>query len=122
MELCPCCGDFTSYLIEESGWCFKCTKASDSRINLFLIANADHIEHYLAGGLSLREAIKRVATDVKPTCAICGKPMNRAKRNSVICRQTKKCRQVARRYAYLYSSKGFTKAEALVVVLKLEDS
>jgi hypothetical protein len=116
-EVCPRCGDFTKYLMSETGWCKECTKLSDSRISLFLVANADHIEHYLAEGLSLREAIKRVATDVKPTCVICGKPMSRAKRNAVICRRTERCRYTARRYAYLYSRKGYTKAEALVEVM-----
>ena len=112
-EVCTNCGEFVEQLVEETGWCKDCSPKA---------RNVEHIEHYKKEGLSLRKAIKRAATDVKPTCAVCGKPMNRAKRNAVICRRTVKCRQTARRYAYLYSEKGYTKAEALAEVLRLEEA
>jgi hypothetical protein len=113
-EVCSSCGGFVEKLDGKTGWCEKC---SSKQIKSFLLSNADHIEHYVLQGFSVQQALRRVALEVKPICAVCGKPMVRAKRTAIICRRTMRCRKVSRRYVYLYSEKGLTKAEALALAL-----
>lgn len=115
-EVCPNCGEFGD-LIDETGWCIDCSGIQALRISAWLQVNADHIEYHISRGLSFRKAVLRVNADTRPTCAVCGKPMLRAKRNAIICRRSPECRKVSRRYVYLYSEKGLTKAEALVRAL-----
>jgi hypothetical protein len=116
--VCSNCGEFVRQLDYQTGWCDDCAGIKRAA---FLEANADHIEHYVLQGFPVTTAIKRVALEVKPVCAVCGKAMERAKRNAVICRRTEQCRKISRRYVYLYSEKGLSKAEALATVLA-EDS
>jgi len=119
--VCPCCGGFIAgELNEETGWCDGCSTSvenQEKRITKWLEVNADHIEYHLSRGLSYRQAVLAVNGDTRPTCGICGKPMARAKRSAVICRRTSQCKRASRRYIYLYTEKGYSKAEALALVL-----
>jgi predicted amidophosphoribosyltransferase len=113
-EVCSNCGNFVPQLDTETGWCAGC---AGKQVRSFLESNADHIEHYILQGLTVGQSISRVAMEIRPVCAVCGKPMQRAKRTAVICRRTAQCRKISRRYVYLHSEKGLSKAEALAKAL-----
>jgi len=120
--VCPNCGDFVDYLIVKTGWCRICSYAGSVLVNKleqYLAANADEIEHYLLQGKSLNKAIDLVhSKNGRPHCLSCGRIMDRAPRNAVFCRATKQCRKFSRRYVYLYREKGMTKHAALAKVLE----
>jgi hypothetical protein len=116
-EVCSSCGEFVTELDYKTGWCAGC---AGKQVRSFLESNADHIEHYILQGLTVGQSISRVAMEVRPVCAVCGKPMQRAKRTAVICRRTPQCRKISRRYVYLHSEKGLSKAEALAKALDLD--
>lgn len=118
-EVCPSCGEFVRKLDSQTGWCSDCT-GDAQEVSNFLSVNADHIEHYILQGFTLKQAIKRVYVERRPICAVCSKPMPRTKSTAVICRRTKECRRVSRRYVYLYREKGLSKAEALAAALNNE--
>lgn len=123
-EFCTECADLVDTLDPRTGWCPKCTKeyydatGIRSQAEAFLESNADHIEHYLLQGRSLNESIDMLRSSFRPICASCGAVMKRAAKNSVFCRKTTRCRKAARRYVYLYERKGYTKAQALSVILE----
>jgi hypothetical protein len=120
MELCPSCGEFKRELNEVTGFCEGCT--DDGRKSLtveaYLAANADEIEHYLLQGKSVAQAIDLLhGRNGRPICVSCGAVITRGRRTSIFCRKNPDCRRYSRRYVYLYTERGMTKAEALAVVL-----
>lgn len=123
LELCPRCGDLVTpgYFNYNEGWCRACVKAENihqlSKLESFLEQNADHLEYYLAQGLTLSKAIDKVRADVAPTCISCGGFIKRASRYAVFCRTNPTCKKRQKRYEYLVYRKGFSKAEALSEVI-----
>jgi hypothetical protein len=119
MELCPSCGDFVKELNPITGFCSDCSPQSVTlNAELWLATNGDAIEHYIAQGNDLSRAIDKVYNRVRPTCVVCAKPISHAPRTAIFCRRTKECRRYSRRYIYLYTKKGFSKTEALAIVLE----
>jgi hypothetical protein len=121
-EVCPSCGKF-AVLDEINGWCEECSPATlakaVNRLESYLAKNADEIEHYVAQGLQVYQAIDRLhAPRSRPTCIVCGESIKRASRSSIFCRRTTACRKFARRYIYLYRDKGLSKAEALAKIFE----
>jgi len=128
-EVCPNCGRWiTGRLEEETGWCSDCSQGVITtqlaatnlfnKVEQYLTANADEIEHYLIQGHSLNASIDLLHhTNGRPKCLVCGSQIYRAKRSAIFCRSTKECRRYSRRYVYLYREKGLSKAEALATVL-----
>jgi hypothetical protein len=114
-EVCPNCGEFAT-LNEVTGWCEKCspTDKAYSKLESYLAKNADEIEHYMTQGMSVGAAIDMLhSPKVRPTCIVCGGVIVRAQRSAIFCRRTYNCRRYARRYVYLYQTKGLSKSEAL---------
>lgn len=97
--VCPSCGNFTDAkgLNEVTGWCIDCTTLSAGN------AAADVVVHH--------------PFDI-PKCIVCGEPIRRSRRFAIFCRRHSLCRRYARRYVYLYSERGISKAEALAIVLR----
>lgn len=138
-EWCPSCGSPAFSLDEETGWCAKCTKVSSTtrcsscggynegtgwlcqhcKLEHFLSSNADRIEHHMNMGLSLSATLQRVRDEVRPTCIVCQKQIHHAKRGAIFCRRNEICRRYSRRYVYLYTERGNTKAEALAAILSV---
>lgn len=121
-ELCPNCGKWVAELT-ILGWCSQCSpelpRDALQQVENFLAENADHLEYYTGQGLSTGEAIDALRSDVRPRCLCCGGVINRApRRNVLLCRKTRECRRLSRRYVYLYREKGFTKIEALVQIFQ----
>lgn len=118
-EVCPNCGDFTSSLSQVTGWCKGCSPADslDNQLNEWLATNADAIEHYMLQGNSLTKSIDLAARRVRPICAVCSKEISHGSKSSVFCRKNRECRRYSRRYIYLYTRRGMTKAQALAQVL-----
>jgi hypothetical protein len=128
-EVCPNCGKDVDYLDDITGWCIECTVASNPRFGKtattarYLEANADTLEHYITTGQAgnVHQAIDLLAdvkTGHRPTCVVCGSVIKHAPRTSVFCRKTKECRRMSRRYIYLYTKKGMTKAEAFATIMQ----
>ena len=119
-EVCPNCGNFvtTSEISELTGWCKDCTPVIYSKLEDFLAINADHLEHYMLQGNSFTKSLKLLHNEVRATCASCGGFIVGGGRNSVFCAKKPKCRSAARRYKYLYTSKGLTKPQALSQILE----
>lgn len=122
MEICPNCGEWVSGLNEVTGFCQDCSPDGDSNllVERYLEVNADEIEYYLLQGKSLNQAIDYIhsSNGSYKRCISCGNAMPHAPRNAVFCRAQVQCRRYARRYVYLYSERGMTKAEALAKVLE----
>lgn len=120
--VCPLCGDFVENLNDFTGWCDKCSPVDVelSPAEIFLLRNADHIEHYLFQGKSLSQAIDSLRHELSKyrTCACCGALIERGGANVVFCRKTPKCVSTVRRYEYLHHRKGLSKPEALAVILE----
>lgn len=119
-EYCPNCGEwfalekFDSY----TGWCNSCAGVVKNQLELFYQRNADHIEHYLLEGIGLRLAILKVRADIRPICVVCGNEIKYANKSAVFCRNNTSCCYYARRYKYLYTSKGLTKSQALAQIMQ----
>jgi hypothetical protein len=122
--LCPNCGEF--YLESEvndlTGWCYQCSpdSAVDSaffKLELYLAQNADAIEHYMAQGRSLWQALDFLPQSRRPLCLVCGNEIKGAKGSAVFCRKNPECRRYSRRYVYLYSERGRTKITALAQIM-----
>lgn len=118
LEVCPYCGNLVDSLNETTGWCNNCTEIGKTQAERFLETNADHIEHYVIQGYSVSQSIDLLRKEIKPTCASCGGFIERASRTAVFCRKRDRCRAASRRYVYLYTGKGLSKAEALAKVLE----
>lgn len=122
-ELCPNCGQFYSYteINDETGWCYNCSPSADApihfKLELYLRVNADHIEHYMAQGRSLWQALDLMSQHSRPVCLVCGNEIKHAKSTAIFCRRNKDCRHYSRKYVYLYSEKGWSKAAALALVM-----
>lgn len=116
LEVCPSCGEF-SELDDTTGFCAGCTGEQRTQLEIYLAKHADHIEHYLLKGCSLNDALDLVRLANQRTCPHCGGVIERAGPNAVFCRKTKECRQAVRRYTYLYERKGYSKSQALAVIL-----
>lgn len=118
-EYCPNCGEW--YAPQDfdlnTGWCNTCAGVVKNQLELFLQRNADHIEHYLYKGLTLRVAILKVRADIRPVCVVCGNEIKYANKSAVFCRQFESCRYYARRYKHLYSRGDITKPQALAQIL-----
>lgn len=123
-EVCPSCGALVESLNDNTGWCANCSESLvpvvHSQVEAFLTRNADHIEHYLFKGYSVSQAIDNLRHELQQfkTCACCGAVIKRGAPNVIFCRKNKRCRKAVRRYEYLYTSKGHSKAEALAIVLE----
>lgn len=124
-ELCPNCGEFVSHLDRATGFCKSCTGGGDSdsdyeKLESYLAANADHLEFFMMQGHALYRAIDLSYADNQKyrTCASCGGFIERGGPRSIFCRKNKRCRALVRRYEYLYTHKGMSKAQALAEVLK----
>lgn len=119
MEVCPNCGELVDTLTTDEGWCKECAGPHQllDKLEVFLSANADHIEHYMANGSSLYQAIDNLRLDVAPTCLSCGVVIKHGRRDALFCTKTPQCRSSRRRYIYLYQTKGLSKSEALGKVL-----
>ena len=121
-SLCPNCGEFylNSEISEETGWCFNCSPQAAPiffKLELYLKINADHIEHYMAQGRSLWQALDLMSQQSRPICLVCGDEIKHAKSSAVFCRRNKDCRHYSRKYVYLYSEKGWSKAAALALIM-----
>jgi hypothetical protein len=122
-EVCANCGEFTSRLNRQTGWCQNCSTGEANSLSLyhkvesFLAANADEIEHYLLQGHTLNQAIDLVHKNGRKKCLVCGEPILRGHRAAVFCRRTAECRRYSRKYIYLYQEKGLSKPEALAQVM-----
>jgi hypothetical protein len=106
-ELCPKCGNLVSDINEKTGWCVPCSvtlvcpkcgreykRGTHCKYcSSVKVRYRDRIADLREEGYSAREALKIVRDEIRPSCAVCGKPMLRARRESIICRQTKKCRR-----------------------------
>jgi hypothetical protein len=134
-EYCPNCGKDVAYLNDFTGWCADCTESeygSDPTIvgssantssTAYLEANADTLEHYITTGQAsnVHQAIDILAdprNGHRPTCVVCGSVIKHAPRTSVFCRKNKECRRMSRRYIYLYTEKGMTKAQAFATIMQ----
>ena len=119
--LCTNCGEFYPdvEINEITGWCFKCSPSSPLyfKLEAYLEHNADHIEHYLAQGRSLWQALDLLSQHKRPICLVCGNEIKGAKSSAVFCRKNAECRRYSRRYVYLYSEKDFTKITALAQIM-----
>ena len=123
-SLCPNCGEFFSEdeISEETGWCYECSPILEPiyfKLELYLEINADHIEHYMAQGRSLWQALDILSQRSRPICLVCGNEIKGAKSSAVFCRKNAECRRYSRRYVYLYSEKKprLNKATALALVM-----
>lgn len=123
-KVCPKCGDFVSRLDKVTGWCAKCAKTiTGSNTASYLEANADTLEHHITTGQvdNVHQAIDLLAdprSGYRPSCIVCGSTIKYAPRTSVFCRKNKECRRMSRRYVYLYTKKGMTKAEAFATIMQ----
>lgn len=118
-EYCPNCGEWitpTEFDL-NTGWCNNCAGVVKSQLELFLQRNADHIEHYLLEGMSLKLALLKVRADIRPICVVCGNEIKYASKQAVFCTTTQACRYWQRRYKHLYTSKDLTKSQALAQIL-----
>src|SRR5262245_15136694 len=103
--------------VETVGMSLPPSFPNSCRFEAYLARNADEIEHYIIQGYSFYQSLELLhRTNGRPTCIVCGGTIKRAKRESTFCRQSTECRRYARRYVYLYQSKGLTKTEALAIV------
>ncbi len=121
-DVCPNCGDFTDYLVNETGWCFKCSAPEllgndegevkvcpgcnkrfipkniricrTCRKTEFLEKNADEIDRQLAdSNLSLPKAIEATKQSKITKCLCCGAPLKPATRGTAyFCARKTKCR------------------------------
>lgn len=121
---CTSCGNWFPALDEITGWCDQCSGGINTpailalRVERYLLANADEIEHYILQGHSLWKSIDLLhAHESRPKCIVCGEVIKRARREAIFCRNTSECRRYSRRYVYLYREKGMSKAQALAQVL-----
>jgi DNA-directed RNA polymerase subunit M/transcription elongation factor TFIIS len=111
-ELCPKCGNLVSELNELTGWCAPCSihlvcpncgreykrGAHCLYCSSVKVRYRDRIADLREEGHSASEALKIVRDEIRPLCAICGQPMTRARKESVICRQTAVCRKAYNKF------------------------
>lgn len=118
-EWCPNCGNPSSKLDNYTGWCSDCSR-NDPYIQLenFLEENANHIEHFMAKGQTLSQALESIRNDYRPCCLSCGELMPRASKLATFCRKYERCRAIRNRYQYLHKKKNLTKSEALAKVIE----
>lgn len=134
-EICPSCGNFTSFLVEVTGFCQECSHyvgrcilcgqnnpgkhllCRRHRRELWLTKNADAIERYMLLGLSFQDAKERVKKDngTKYDCLCCG---GHTKSNTIFCTKTAKCRAARERLRYMTNKKGVTHELALKTIME----
>lgn len=125
LEWCLNCANWVPELHPLTGWCIRCTVESpiNSTVGIYiqleryLDKNADHLEHYMLQGKSIYQAVRLVATEVRPSCLTCGALIKRGPRNSIFCTKNELCRQVRDRYQYLHKRKGLQRGRALALVI-----
>lgn len=88
-----------------------------SKMEIALRANAERVEFYVSSANTSVWAALRLAQQDGPTCIVCGNPMPHASRGALICRKTKECRRISRRYIYLYRERGLSKIEAIAKIM-----
>lgn len=117
LEWCPNCGEPTSRLNNYTGWCPSCSSSDPyAQLEIYLENNADHIEHYMAKGNTVFQAVLLIRSDTRPSCLTCGDLLSHAPRHSIFCSKRERCRKASNRYRYLYKQKGLSKSEALAKV------
>ena len=127
-EVCPKCGDF-AIVDEVTGWCYDCSGLVSNpstgqtlstnygnKTEIAFAANADAIEYHLANGADTVWQALTLSRQDRAVCLVCGEVMPHAPRTAVFCRRYKECRRYSRRYVYLYTEKGMSKAQALAMI------
>ena len=115
--LCTSCGNWTDAIDDATGWCLDCSPiAQQSQLEGWLKKYADELEYYMVHGNTLYEAIDKIHIDNATHCIVCGGLITRGRKPRVFCRKTSECRKMSRRYVYLYTDRGMSKAEALARV------
>src|SRR5882762_7420599 len=120
LEWCLNCANWVDELHPLTGWCNDCTEDSPVgstvgiyvQLERYLRNNADHLEHYMLNGKSVYQAVRLVATEVRPSCLSCGDFIKRGPRNSIFCTKNEFCKRVRNRYQYLHKRKGIQRGKA----------
>lgn len=143
LDVCPSCGDFTSVLYDDTGFCAECSKPfrkggdicsrcnkrnldDDShricrvcRHDEWLGKHADSLDRHLAGnGLRIGKAIRSVKLDNRITCLSCGRPMRQATRGQAYFCSKPQCRTAHNKLRKLIYVKHIPREQALEIVLE----